>query len=190
MPDLPETVATDAEISVSPDNRKSFIQTYLQAKSVWLISLFLFVGCVIIYWQTRTFEFINFDDNLYVYQNPNVSGGLSWENFKWALTAFHAANWLPLTWLSHQFDASIFGGNAGYHHLTNLFWHTLNAIFLFFTLRKLTASTWRSAIVAAIFAFHPTHVESVAWVAERKDVLSAFFFILTVSHKINIKPNG
>ena len=135
--------------------------------------------CLIIYAQTIGFDFINLDDNLYVYENPFVSSGFNFTNFKWALTAFHAANWHPLTWISHQFDSGLFGLDARGHHAVNLIFHIVNSILLFVVVNKLTNAFWKSAIVAAIFAVHPAHVESVAWIAERKDVLSTLFWLLT-----------
>ena len=129
--------------------------------------------------QVRTHDFIDFDDGLYVVDNPNVRGGLTADNVAWAFTTGRAANWHPLTWISHQADVSMFGMDAGLHHLTNVFWHALNAVLLFGFLRSLTGAVWRSAFVAALFAIHPAHVESVAWVSERKDVLSTFFLIVS-----------
>lgn len=125
----------------------------------------------------RQHDFVDFDDGLYVVENTNVRGGLTAENVRWAFTTGRAANWHPLTWMSHQLDASLFGMNAGLHHLTNVFWHALNTVLLFGLLRSMTGATVRSAIVAALFGVHPAHVESVAWVSERKDVLSTFFLI-------------
>lgn len=139
----------------------------------------LAVVCLVIYFQTIGFDFINLDDDIYVYENPFVAKGFDLANFKWALTAFHAANWHPLTWISHQLDVSFFGLQAGGHHAVNLFFHILNSILLYAVINKLTNAFWKSAIVAAIFAVHPAHVESVAWIAERKDVLSTFFWLLT-----------
>lgn len=162
------------------DAPDAFLERMYGDNSKWVVAVVLIFGCVIIYYQVSGFEFINFDDNSYVYQNANVKGGLTWENIKWAFTAFHSANWHPLTWLSHQLDCTLFSDKAGYHHLVNVFFHTLNSVLLFFTIRKLTGATWKSGLVAAIFAFHPAHVESVAWISERKDVLSTLFFILTI----------
>lgn len=133
-----------------------------------------------VYWQTTGHEFINFDDNIYVYENPAVAGGLTRENVIWAFTQFHSANWHPLTWMSHQLDVSMFGLRAGSHHATNVFLHLVNSILAFFVFAKLTGSEWKSAILAALFAVHPAHVESVAWVAERKDVLSTMFWLLSM----------
>ena len=157
-----------------------FLERMYGSQSKWLIAFVLVFGCVIIFFQLWSFQFINFDDNSYIYSNPHVNGGLTWENIKWAFTAFHSANWHPVTWLSHQLDSTLFGIRAGYHHLDSAFIHTVNSVLLFFTLRKMTGVTWKSGIVAAIFAFHPAHVESVAWVSERKDVLSTLFLLLTI----------
>ena len=130
-----------------------------------------------IYWQTTSFEFVNLDDGLYLVENPHVNTGVSTENVRWAFTTGHAANWHPLTWISHQVDVSLFGMAPGAHHAVSMAWHALNALLLFALMRALTGSTWKSFFVAAFFAVHPTRVESVAWVAERKDVLSTFFWL-------------
>jgi tetratricopeptide (TPR) repeat protein len=133
-----------------------------------------------VYGQTIHHEFVNFDDDAYLFQNPAVARGLTTDAINWAFTHVHAANWHPLTWLSHMLDCQIYGLNPSGHHLTNLLLHTATATFLFLILRQATRSLWRSAFVAAVFAIHPLHVESVAWAAERKDVLSALFFVLTI----------
>ncbi|MFL6199060.1 MAG: glycosyltransferase family 39 protein [Thermoanaerobaculia bacterium] len=128
--------------------------------------------------------FIRFDDPLYVTRNPHVQAGLSWEGIAWAFSANVASNWHPLTLLSHMLDCELFGMDPLGHHLTSLLLHTASVVLLFEALRRLTrdqpGSIWRSAAVAALFAVHPTHVESVAWIAERKDVLSGFFWMLTL----------
>ena len=133
-----------------------------------------------IYWQTTRFGFINLDDNLYVYENAAVMSGLNWNTVKWAFTAFYSANWHPLTWLSHMLDAQMFGGNPGGHHAVNIVLHLINSVLAFTVFRKLTGCFWKSAIVALLFAVHPAHVESVAWISERKDVLSTLFWLLTM----------
>lgn len=125
--------------------------------------------------------FVGYDDPDYVTANPHVSTGLNAGNLRWALTTFHADNWHPLTWISHQADCSLFGLNAGLHHLTSLLLHIANTLLLFLWLSRATGSMGRSAFVAAVFGVHPVHVESVAWVAERKDVLSTLFGILTLA---------
>lgn len=145
-----------------------------------LVFLTLAALVLIIYYQTVGFAFINFDDNLYVYQNQFVLSGLNWQSVKWAFTSFFAANWHPLTWISHALDAHFFGANPGGHHATNVLFHLLNSILAFVVFRQMTGDFWKSAIVAALFAVHPTHVESVAWVSERKDVLSTLFWLLTM----------
>ncbi|HWH72115.1 MAG TPA: hypothetical protein VNT26_22320, partial [Candidatus Sulfotelmatobacter sp.] len=125
-----------------------------------------------VFWPVAYHDFVNYDDPDYVTANPHVQAGLNWENVRWALTAGHASNWHPLTWMSHMLDCQVFGQRAAGHHLVNLGFHVANAMLLFFLLRRLTGAHWRSAVVAGFFAWHPLHVESVAWVSERKDVLS------------------
>jgi protein O-mannosyl-transferase len=133
-----------------------------------------------VFGQTRGFEFINFDDNEYVYDNPPVKAGLTGRGVVWAFTHSHSANWHPLTWISHMLDCQLYGLNAGGHHLTNVALHAATAVLLFLVLRAMTGALWRSAFVATVFAIHPLRVESVAWIAERKDVLSGLFFMLTL----------
>ena len=145
-----------------------------------IICGFIVLATIIVYGQIRTHDFIGYDDDKYVTQNRFVSQGLSREGVIWAFSSTHASNWHPVTWLSHMLDVELFGMNAGAHHLTNLFFHILNSLLLFTVFRKMTARVWQSAIVALLFALHPLHVESVAWVAERKDVLSTFFWLLTI----------
>lgn len=125
-------------------------------------------------------EFVNYDDPDYVTSNARVQRGLSWENVRWAFTTGHASNWHPLTWLSHMADCELFGLNAGAHHAVSAGLHLLNSLLLLVWLRRLTGAIWRSFVVAAFFTLHPLHVESVAWVSERKDVLSGLFFMLTL----------
>lgn len=132
------------------------------------------------YWQVQNHDFILFDDPEYVTQNPYVMQGLSFEGLRWAFTRAHSGNWHPLTWLSLMLDSHIFGPDAGGYHLTNLVLHVFNGLLLFGLLKRVTGAVWRSAFVAAVFALHPLHVESVAWVTERKDVLSMFFGLLTI----------
>lgn len=125
-------------------------------------------------------SFIGLDDGVYITQNPNVSAGLTWEGFKWAFQPGYSANWHPLTWLSHMLDVQLFGMNPAGHHLVNLLFHCMNAVMLFAFMASTTRARGRSALVAALFAVHPLHVESVAWAAERKDVLSTFFMFLAL----------
>ncbi|MEY2430101.1 MAG: hypothetical protein QOJ40_2986, partial [Verrucomicrobiota bacterium] len=124
--------------------------------------------------------FVDYDDGDYVTANAHVQSGVNWENIAWAFRTGHASNWHPLTWVSHMIDCQLFGQNAGAHHLMNVLFHVANTLLVFLVLRRMTGSHWRSALVAALFALHPLHVESVAWVSERKDVLSGFFFLLTL----------
>ena len=131
--------------------------------------------------QTLTHEFVNFDDSFYVYRNADVVHGLSFKGIVWAFTAFHSYNWHPLTWLSHMLDCQFYGLNPAGHHLTSVLLHIATAVTLFLVLRETTGALWRSAFVAAVFAIHPLRVESVAWVAERKDVLSGLFFALAIA---------
>ncbi|HWW02647.1 MAG TPA: tetratricopeptide repeat protein [Candidatus Acidoferrum sp.] len=126
-------------------------------------------------------DFVNYDDPDYVTANAHVQTGLTLANITWAFTTGHASNWHPLTWLSHMLDCQLFGIRPGPQHLVNLAFHIANTLLLFLVLRRLTGAHWRSAIVAALFAFHPLHVESVAWISERKDVLSTFFFLLALA---------
>ena len=133
-----------------------------------------------VYGQVWNFGFINYDDPLYVTDNALVRKGFTWEGIRWAFTAVAAANWHPLTWLSHMLDVSLFSLDPGFHHLVNLLFHLLNTSLLFLVLKTATGACWRSAFVAALFALHPLHVESVAWIAERKDVLSTFFGLLAI----------
>jgi tetratricopeptide (TPR) repeat protein len=144
--------------------------------------IYLCLGLVTgaIYWPVRHFEFVYFDDPQYVVENRRVQEGLTPQGLAWAFTTFHAANWHPITWISHMLDWQIWGANAGAHHLVNVLFHIANTLLLFNVLDRMTRAPWRSALVAAFFAWHPLHVESVAWVAERKDVLSAFFWMLTI----------
>jgi len=132
------------------------------------------------YWPVLRNEFVTFDDPDYVSENPYVLRGLTWQNAAWAFQTAHVANWHPLTWLSHMLDVQLFGLNPVGHHLTSLLFHLANTCLLFAVLRRMTGAVWRSAVVAALFAVHPLHVESVAWVSERKDVLSTLFFMLTL----------
>jgi len=143
-------------------------------------SLALALGTLALYWPVTGYPFINFDDPEYISENPVTQAGLTWHGLVWAFNGIHVGNWHPASWLSHMIDCQLFGLNAGGHHLVNVLFHIANTLLLFAFLRAATGCNWRSAFVAALFAWHPLHVESVAWVSERKDVLSTFFWLLTL----------
>ena len=145
-----------------------------------IVSLLLALLVWLVFGQTLRHDFVNYDDDAYVYQNPVVMGGLTRGGVRWALTFGGIGHWHPVTWLSHMLDHQLFGLWAGGHHLTNVLLHAATAVLLFLALKELTGSIWRSAVVAAVFAIHPQRVESVAWIAERKDVLSGLFFMATI----------
>jgi tetratricopeptide (TPR) repeat protein len=153
-----------------------------QVKKTLVLSIYfaLAVSTLLVFWQVRNFDFINYDDSAMVYENPNIQTGITLKTIKWAFYNDYWCMWHPLTWFSHMLDWQLFGSNAGGHHLVNLIFHIANTLLLFTVLRKITGSLWPSAFVAALFALHPMHVESVAWIAERKDVLSTFFWLLTM----------
>ena len=144
------------------------------------ICLALVIAVTAVYWRTTGYDFINLDDNLYVYDNPMVRGGITGTGVAWAFTTYGDNYWSPVTYLSHMLDIDMYGLDAGRHHRTNIIIHALNAVLLFWFLRAATGSKWRSAAAAALFALHPLRVESVAWVAERKDLLGGFFWLATM----------
>ena len=143
-----------------------------------VIYLFLIAITLVVFGQTLRYDFVNFDDDLYVYKAPAIRAGLTVKGLALAFTSPHARNWHPLTTISHMLDCQLYGLKAGGHHATNVLLHTIAVLLLFRVLRQMTGALWKSATVAALFAVHPLHVESVAWVSERKDVLSAVFFLL------------
>src|SRR5580692_6674427 len=146
-----------------------------------LICAVLAVVTFFVYAPVLNSDFVNFDDHTYVTDNAPIQNGLTLSAITWAFTTGHASNWHPLTWISHMIDWQLYGAeHPGGHHLTNLLFHIANTLLLFVWLNRLTGKPWRSAVVAAFFAWHPLHVESVAWIAERKDVLSTFFWLLTM----------
>ena len=149
--------------------------------AVWAVCGFLLLAVAAVFGQTVTYEFVNFDDPDYVYRNARMTQGLTFDGIAWAMTTNCCTNWHPLTWLSHMLDCQIYGPCAGGHHLTSVLLHAITAVLLFLVLRRMTSDLWPSAFVAAVFAVHPLHVESVAWVTERKDVLSGLFFVLTLA---------
>ena len=150
-----------------------------------LVLLLLFVFA-----QVRQHNFLSFDDDLYVTQNQQVQNGLTIQGVKWAFTSFHASNWHPVTWLSHMADCQFFGLDAGWHHLLNLCLHLGNTLLLYFLARSLFASSWRAFLIAALFGIHPLHVESVAWVSERKDLLASFFGFIVLSFYVSFGKSG
>ena len=145
-----------------------------------LICLLLASAALIAFWRLNQCDFIGLDDPCYITKNIHIQHGITIEAVRWAFTTGYAANWHPLTWMSHMLDVQLFALDPHRHHLTNLLFHIANALLLFSVLRRMTKTVWKSAFVAALFALHPLHVESVAWVAERKDVLSTFFWMLTM----------
>ena len=144
-----------------------------------LVGCVLLVGTVLLFSRSANYGFTNYDDPIYVANNPHVQAGLAWESIVWAFTAPNDY-WHPLTWLSHMLDWQLYGSNAAGHHLTSIGWHALNAVLVFFLLRRLTGAFWTSAFSAALFAWHPLRVESVVWITERKDLMSGCFFLLTL----------
>jgi tetratricopeptide (TPR) repeat protein len=156
------------KINISPERQKL------------IVYIFLAVITFAVFWQVQQYDFINFDDDFYVTQNSHIKSGLTPEEIRWAFSTKYFGLWNPLVWISFMFDYQLFGLHAGGYHLTNLILHILSALLLFWLFNRMTGAVWRSAFVAALFALHPLHVESVAWIAERKDVLSAFFWMLTL----------
>ena len=152
-------------------------------KKYWPLCIYLALALttLAVFWQLHNYDFVHYDDNKYITENENVKAGLTTDSITWAFTTGHAVNWHPLTWLSHMLDCQLFGTNPGWHHLTNLLLHITNTLLLFAVLKRMTGALWQSAFVAAAFALHPLHVESVAWISERKDVLSTLFWMLTMA---------
>jgi tetratricopeptide (TPR) repeat protein len=149
---------------------------------VTAVCCLLALAVALVFAQTAGHDFVNFDDAEYVQDNPHVAGGVTIEGIAWSFTHFYMANWHPLTWLSHMVDCQLYGvKRADGHHLTAVLLHAANTILLFLVLRSMTGDLWPAAFVAALFGIHPLHVESVAWVAERKDVLSTLFFMLSLA---------
>ncbi len=145
-----------------------------------LIYIILLLVTLAVYWQVNQFKFVDLDDFVYVSENLNIQSGISLDGIRWAFSTTYADFWHPLTWLSLMFDYQLYGLNAGGYHVTNLIFHILSTLLLFWLFHRMTGALWKSAFVAAFFALHPLHVESVAWISERKDVLSAFFWMLTL----------
>jgi protein O-mannosyl-transferase len=156
------------KINISPSRQKLIVYVVLA------------VVTLAVFWQVNQYDFVNFDDNLYVTENNHIQSGITLDGFRWAFVTRHIGLWNPLVWLSFMLDYQLYSLNAGGYHVTNLILHILSTLLLFGLFNRMTGSVWKSAFVAALFALHPLHVESVAWIAERKDVLSAFFWMLTL----------
>ncbi|MBF0569037.1 MAG: tetratricopeptide repeat protein [Nitrospirae bacterium] len=159
---------------------KKDTQTTGAFRAADLAAVCLVLAVLVVYLPVRNYDFIRYDDEKYVTENAQVLRGLTAETTLWAFKTTEIGFWQPLSWLSHMVDVSVFGLNAGGHHFVNLLFHVINTVILFFALTALTVPVWRSAFVAALFAVHPVHVESVAWIAERKDVLSGFFWVIAM----------
>jgi hypothetical protein len=155
-----------------------------------LLSLLLMVLILAVYSQVWDFAFIYFDDPDYIIENRHIQNGFTWASISWAFTTLYFSNWHPLTWLSYMLDYQLFGLFAGGYHLMNVFFHIANTLLLFLVLREATGAIWRSFLVAALFGLHPIHVESVAWISERKDVLAAFFWMLTMLAYVRYVKKG
>jgi Tfp pilus assembly protein PilF len=170
-------VEPPAPASAAPEPAADHVRA---RRRVGAVALALVAVAILIYARTARFESLDFDDGEYVFANPNVLSGFTASGVRWAFTAFYAANWHPLTWMSHMLDIQLFGANPGPHHLVNAAIHAANAAILFLVLRAATSAFWPSALVAALFAVHPLNVESVAWISQRKSVLSTLFLFLTI----------
>src|ERR1041384_4950660 len=166
---------TQNEVSASPRESPPARAIHPLAACLLLVLVTLAV-----YWPVTGYRFVDYDDGEYVVSNSHVQAGLTWDGVKWAFRAGRASNWHPLTWISHMADVSVFRQDVGAYHAVNLFFHCANSVLVLLLLRQWTGSEWRSLTVAALFAWHPLHVESVAWISERKDVLCAFFGLLSL----------
>src|SRR5215470_13396831 len=171
------TASHDSEASRSSDLT---IQRFSDSRVTVFLCFLLAALTVVCYWPVLSHQFVSFDDEHYLFESGYVSEGLTWSGVTWAFQTGYFSNWHPLTWLSYMLDAQIYGMSSRGFHTTNLLFHICNSLFVFLLLKSMTQRLWPSALVAALFAWHPLHVESVAWVSERKDVLSTFFFLLTL----------
>ena len=167
------------EQSMTVPIRKSLFHS----PSTWkfIPGLLIVVATVALYCPVNHYPFVNYDDDIYITKNWHIKYGLDWAGLKWAFTACYGDNWHPLTWLSHALDCQLFFLNSGRHHDTNVVLHAVNAVLLFWVLLRATGHTGRSFMAAALFALHPINVESVAWVSERKTLLSMLFFLLALA---------
>jgi hypothetical protein len=176
--------AAGSGVPALPSNVSVICENWYQAHGRWqnwLVCLLLAAAVLAAYWPALNCDFVLLDDSDYDTSNPHLQNGLDWPVVAWAFRTGYAANWHPVTWLSHALDVQLFGLNPRGHHATGIAFHLANSILLFLLLKRMTGAHWRSAAVAGLFAVHPLHVESVAWVAERKDVLSTFFWLLAVA---------
>jgi Flp pilus assembly protein TadD len=155
-----------------------------------IICFFLLLATLVVFSPVYHYDFVHLDDDLYITDNPNIQKGLSGESIKWAFTSTRAGLWLPITWLSLMLDFELFGLKASGYHLSNLLFHLANTILLFLLFKRMTGQLWRSAFLAALFALHPLRVESVAWAAERKDVLSTLFLLLSIHGYLRYAAHG
>lgn len=165
---------------MNPPQTTRPVEGALPSRKPLFAALTLAALVIISFWPVSNASFVHFDDPDYASQNPRVLSGLTFAGVRWAFTTFHAGNWHPLTWISLMADVQLLGPDPAVFHLGNLLWHAANTVLVFFVLRALTGAFWRAVFAAALFAIHPLHVESVAWISERKDVLSTFFLLLTL----------
>ena len=148
----------------------------IKEKTLAIAAALLLMAVVLaLYWPVTGYDFIAMDDHMYVIDNPDIQRGLSWQGISWAMTTLYTSNWHPLTWLSLLADFEFYGMNAAGYHVTNLLLHIINTLLLFLLLRRITGSTWRCFTLAALFGVHPLNIESVVWIAERKNLISTFF---------------
>ena len=186
-PDQPPPRPADCPNAVLPDEIRAkgdspiLVDTKIGTVPVLAVCGLLLLAVGLAFSQATGYPFVNWDDPLCVSENPRVQKGLTLQTLGWAFADRYAGSWGPLTWISHILDWRVYGDNAGGHHLTNLLLHAATTVLLFLALQRMTGRLWPSALVAAVFAIHPLRVESVAWVTERKDVLSGFFYVLTLA---------
>lgn len=166
--------------AIHDPNNTTRSHNFLSVRSEFWFGLALVISTLLVYWQVKDFSYINYDSPEYVFDNYRVQSGLSLSNIQWAFTTTYFSNWHPLTWLSHMLDVELYGLNPGHHHITNVIFHIINTLLLLYFLNKTIGQVLPSAFVAGLFALHPLHVQSVAWIAERKDLLCCLFFLLTL----------
>jgi hypothetical protein len=167
-----------------------FSKTVKSAIHKPLLGLLLFLAVLGVFLRTLGNDFVQYDDPDYVVENRPIQNGLTWQNVAWSFRSTAAFNWYPVTWLSHALDCQLFDLKPWGHHLTSVLFHAFNSLLVFLVFERMTRAFWRSLAVAALFGLHPLHVESVAWVAERKDVLSAFFFLLALAMYVRYVERG